>query len=391
MSYEYGALRGDDEEIRKVAEILSWAFANSVSDTDLWMRRAGLENIRVLRRDSAPAACLLFVPMGQFFGGSRVPMVGIAGVATAPEARGTGTATALMRAAVKELHESGAPLSTLYPATRTLYRRAGYEPAGGRFELKIPLTRIGLEERGLPVRLISDSDREAVVELYRESAAGRQGHLDRGEYVWNRVLNPRGESARGYAVERDGRIDGYVYLHEKLLQPSHYDVRVTDFAARSAESARRLLTFLADHATTGAGAYWNCGPADPLTQLLPEVGYELFLRNHWMVRVLDVAKALVARGYAEGMETELHLDVRDDLIPANSDNFVLQIAGGEGKVQRGGQGRLRLDVRGLAPLYTGHLSPAALVQSGLLEGEAADLRRAAAVFAGPAPWMPDMF
>src|SRR5262249_25447711 len=102
-------------------------------------------------------------------------------------------------------------------------------------------------------------------------------------------------------------------------------------------------------------------------------------------------RALTERGYIEGVTDELHLDVRDDLIPENQGRFVLSIAGGKGKVKRGGKGRLRLDVRGLAPLYTGHMHPASLAVAGLLTGHADEIRKAATIFSSPAPWMPDYF
>jgi predicted acetyltransferase len=391
VSFEYGPLQGDAGEMLAIAEILSWAFAFPAADAEPWMTKAGRENIRVLRKGKEIVATLVFVPMGQFFGGRRVPMVGVAGVATAPEHRGGGVATALMRSAVLDLHASGAPISTLFPATRPLYRRAGYEPAGCRFDVRIPVRGVSVKERGLTVRLMKESDRDAVVRLYREHAASRPGHLDRGSYIWSRVTGPRNQTARGYVIEQEGRVDGYVYLYLQRAHGYFFDVHVTDAVTRSAASTRRLLGFLMDHLTNGRDLYWRSGPADTLLQALPEVGFRIESEDHWMLRVVDVRKALAERGYLEGLEAELHLDVRDDLIPENQGRFVLSVSGGQGTVKKGGRGRLKLDVRGLAPLYTGHLHPAALAAAGLLEGAEADLRKAAAVFAGPAPWMPDMF
>ena len=387
----YGPLRDDTEELRVVSDLVGWSFGFAPADAEPWLRRGGIENVRVLRRGGAAVASLMVVPMGQFFGGRSVPMAGIAGVATAPEARGTGAATELMRTAMRDLRAAGWPISTLFPATRPLYRRSGYEPAGGRMELTMPVARIGMGDRKLPVRAIQAGDEEAVVAAYTEHARDVAGHLDRGDYIWSRVRAPRGEATRGYLVEQDGRVAGYVYLFEKRTVPPNFDLRITDVVARTPEAARRLLTFIGDHATTGSTVTWFTGPAGTLEQMLPEVGYELRLHDHWMLRVVDVAGALAVRGYPEGLEVEVHLDVRDELIPENQGRFVLSVAGGRGEVRKGGRGELRLDVRGLAPLYTGHLSPVALVASGLLEGPSAELARAAAVFAGPAPWMPDMF
>lgn len=65
--------------------------------------------------------------------------------------------------------------------------------------------------------------------------------------------------------------------------------------------------------------------------------------------------------------------------------------GGRGPVRRGGKGELAMDVRGLAPSFTGHLDAEALRLAGLVEGEPAALAAATARFAGPAPRMSDMF
>jgi predicted acetyltransferase len=391
VDHHYAPLADEPEEIRIVSDILGWSFSFPPVDAEPWLRRGGFENVRVLRRGVAPVASLMIVPMGQFFGGRSVAMAGIAGVATAPEARGTGAATMLMQSTVKELHAAGWLLSTLYPATRPLYRRAGYEPAGGRFEITARLSQISMGERRLTVRPIEPTDEANVILAYTEHARDVPGHLDRGEYIWSRIRNPRGEVGRGYLIERGGRVDGYVYMYQKRVAPPEFDLRVTDLVALSPETARRLLTFLADHASTGANVSWFTGPGGTLVQMLPEVGYEQRLHDHWMLRVLNVPSALAARGYPEGLEVELHLEVTDELIPQNQGRFVLQIANGRGEVKKGGRGDLKLDVRGLAPLYTSHLPPASLAASGLIEASPPALARASAAFGGPAPWMPEIF
>ena len=67
------------------------------------------------------------------------------------------------------------------------------------------------------------------------------------------------------------------------------------------------------------------------------------------------------------------------------------IRSSRGAVRRGGRGRLALDVRGLAPLYSGHLPAETLARAGALTGPAADQAAATATFAGAAPSMTDMF
>ena len=111
----------------------------------------------------------------------------------------------------------------------------------------------------------------------------------------------------------------------------------------------------------------------------------------WMTRVVNVPGALATRGYADAVDAELHVRVHDDVLPANDGAFVLRVAGGKAEVERGGTGALRIDVRGLAPLYTGYASPDELVAAGYAEADERSLLTAAAIFGGPAPWLADFF
>jgi predicted acetyltransferase len=50
-----------------------------------------------------------------------------------------------------------------------------------------------------------------------------------------------------------------------------------------------------------------------------------------------------------------------------------------------------MDIRTLASLYTGFLSPEALRSVGALVADDASVRLASALFCGPSPALPDMF
>jgi predicted acetyltransferase len=107
--------------------------------------------------------------------------------------------------------------------------------------------------------------------------------------------------------------------------------------------------------------------------------------------VVDVQKALEKRGYPEGIQGELHLEVRDDLIAENNGKFILSVTNGRGEVTKGGKGELQLDIRGLAPLYTNLFAPSALQVMGQLEGTETAISTATQIFTGSSPWMPDFF
>jgi predicted acetyltransferase len=389
VSDEYRpALEGD---LPILASILSWAFGSFGVDAEPWLRGAGLDNVRVYERGGTPVGCLLFIPMAQFFGGRSVQMVGISGVAVAPEMRGTGVAKALMRSAVEELSGRGVALSALYPTTRRLYRSVGYEPAGTYSELGIPMRDLAGEASSLPVRRLGPDDEAGVRALYRDRAIRRQGHLDRGAYSWRRVLEPREGSARAFVVGEPGAIEGYAIFYEKPTAARlHYDLIVTDLVASTERAYRSLFSLLGQHATLGESVVLLTGPGDPVVQRLPDGHFKGGGVHHWMTRIVDVAAALSARGYRTS-DARLEMEVRDDVLRRNAGRWVLAIRDGRGHVERGGGGSLSLDVRGLAPLYTGHASARDLSAQGLLSADETTLAVADAVFEAWAPWMPDFF
>lgn len=351
----------------------------------------GQENFRIILADGKLVGGLAIVHMGQFFGGNSVPTWGIAAVGVAPSVRGKGAATELMQAVMREAYEKGCPLSTLYPATQPLYRYAGYEVAGCLYDITLPLDVINMRDRSLNVRPIEEGDIEAIKHVYTQSVRHGNGPLDRGDYLWKRVFKPREGEADGFLVERDGEVEGYIYYIRRQGGKIFYSLRASDLAAITPEAGRRLLSFLADHRSLADQISLYHPSTGPIWNLLPEQSCQVRLDTQWMLRVTHVIKALEMRGYAAGMTGELHLEIHGDFIEENNGRFVLQVADRRGKVTPGGEGRLKVHIRGLAALYSGHRTARQLMIADLLEGEPADLDIAEGIFAGPSPWMCDQF
>lgn len=355
--------------------------------------REGMENIRLIWRGDEIAGGLSIIPMGQWFGGRSVPMGGIRIVAVAAHHRSSGVATHLLRKTLEELHARGVPLSTLYPATQPLYRRVGYEQAGVYLGYGVPTHMIDARDRALEIRPARESDQATIQELYRRRARQTSGNLDRGPWVWRRIFQPWKEKAYIYLIMRGGQAEGYVsyVIREQDGPPLRDLIYVLDSTTLTADAGRRLWTLFADHRSTCQQVRWRGAPADPRLYLLAEQKFEIFDRFDWMLRIVDVRGALEARGYPPSLRTEVHFEIWDDVLPHNNGRFTLEVAEGRGRVRAGGDGSVHLDIRGLAPLYTGHLSPAALQMTGHAKGSEHALAAAEAAFAGPETWMGDMF
>jgi len=381
-----------DQELKELAAIDGWSFGTSLEDSIAWLEQGGREHARVAADAGRVVGGLLLIPMGQWFGGRSVPTWGVAGVGVAPEHRGRKVALELMRAAVRECAAGGVALSTLYPATLTLYRAAGYAEAGSRFCYGARPADLAPRAERIPVRPLVEGEESRIDEAYSRFARRTSGYLDRGPYIWRRVRAPRlGPAPRAFLVEVDGAIEGYVYVGERSDGTGHYDLVVTDAVALTARAGRALLRLLWEHRSLGRTATWFGGPDHAFAALLPERSYTMALQDHWMVRICDVAAALAARDYAPGMRAELSLDLRDEIVENNSGRWRLEVDGGRATLRRGGDGELALDVRALAGLYTGFSSPWVLQRAGLLSGSDQVLSRAEAIFPGGSPAMADMF
>jgi predicted acetyltransferase len=387
----FGSRLQDEAEAQALKGVLEQCF--QVGGWDTFFRRIGPENFRVLRRGRKPAAGLAIYRMGQWFGGRSVPMAGIAAVGVPPEARGQGLAERLVAETLKGLHAEGTPLSALYPSTYRLYRKVGYEQAGFRCHYSIEVQNIGVRDRMLEMRPVELAGPEALRPLYERLARSGNGLLDRNAAIWERTLLPRsGEVKRAYLIGPPGREEGYVVFHQpEASGPGLYDLLVSDRIALSGSAQRRLWSFFADHSSLGGEVRWFGPPAEPALFVLPEPRVRLKRLELWMLRILDVRRALELRGYPQAWSQGLDLEVRDELLPRNNGRFVLEVQDGAAQVRKGGRGRLKLDVRALAALYSGLHGPHELHALGCLEGTRQALAEASGLFAGPKPWMPDGF
>ncbi len=392
----YGGIESDGDA-NAVARIVMHAFAGgSHEETLKWIDAVGRDCWRVLRDGEWIKACLFTMPMGIFLGGRSVPMSGVVAVGVAPEARGRGLATRLMLQSLREQREDGFALSGLFSAKQGLYRRVGFEQAGhfvryrvaiGEFVVRRDLELAG---DGLTVRTLGEGDRADVEAFYRAHAAAHDGMLDRGAYVWGRIAHWRGEDRHGWVIEDEkGEIEAYIYLSQRRKDNDfRQEIFVGDWQARSLRGWAALMRFCREFSSMGDEVVFRGSPTHPVCFLMDEQRIGDRGGEYWMLRVLDVAKALSARGYGAGTSCEAHLRIEDETLGAGGD-FVLRVDGGEGTVEAGGRGEIVMSEKTLAALVSGYLSMRQAIGLGLIGGTSADAL--SGVFEGGVPAMVDQF
>ena len=308
--------------------------------------------------------------MQQWWYGRSMPMAGIAGVKVAPEERGRGVGTAMMARLLRDVADRGYPVSVLYPATASLYRSFGWEMAGGKYQTVVPA-------RSLASLIGPD---ESV-------PAGRASHAA------GQDTTPAGPTVRR-ATPDDGAaivaVKSLVHdrlrhcgpntrepweLHDWLDDPEHFayladdgflsyrwgrqtgEIDVEELIAASAATARALWRILSSHATMATTIRACLAPDDPVHVLTREPDTQLRRTDAWMLRIVDVAAAIAARGFPEGVTVSVPLELADPALPVNAGGWRLEVTGGKGSLERAtggaGSGALRLGARGFAALFAG--------------------------------------
>lgn len=382
--FEYNTISNTEDE-QRLGKILKQCFNSSPENSKAYFQRIGRENFRSIRDSNQIIGGLAIIPQGQWFGGECVSMGGIAAVGIAPEYRGSGAALELMQQTIKELHKRGIPLSTLYAATQRLYRKVGYEQGGSLCSWEMPTQSIMMRNRTLPMQAVNLGHHQ-LHNLYHQQASSTNGYLQRHQSIWQEIVE---SSTYAYLIGED-QPQGYLIFKQQESSNSSCIV-IRDLVLLTPDAVRRFWAFIGDHRSQIAQVRWKHSPSEVLTLMLPEQTAKISDLGRWMVRIIVVIKALEKRGYPQGLEAELHLDICDDLIVENNDKFILKVAQGRGEVARGGRGELKLDISGLSPLYTGIFTPQQLQLVGWLEATETALLTATRIFATSSPWMADFF
>jgi len=381
----------DPSDMDRFLLLFRHAFASTANGTRQYVETVRPENFRVMRRNGAAVAGLGLLDMRQYFGGRGVPCRGISAVMVEPGERGRGTASRMMAAMLEETRAAGFPISALYPATLPLYAKVGYASAGDRITYRLPFGVIrGLRADPNP-ELMAPVDRSTLAGMQEERARRTNGLLDRCELLWQRALDSAAKPLDTWLIPGDDGPEGYLTMGAKSPDRT---LHVEDWVALTPRAGRAILGLLAGWHSQANAITWAGGPEDMLIHLLPEVGAGIASWEQWMLRITDVAGALTSRGWPLGVRGGLTLDVTDPLLAGNGGRYRLEVADGKAGVERltgACTADISLGVDALAMLYTGHLSPRTMASLELVEASEAALDTAATLFAGPRPWLSDMF
>ncbi|MFD2416882.1 GNAT family N-acetyltransferase [Amycolatopsis pigmentata] len=305
-----------------------------------------------------------------------VPAAGVTAVGVLPSHRRQGVLSALMRRQLEELRARGESLAVLLASEAVIYGRFGYGPATYTRHLKVQRHRSALalpRARGTAaaaetgsVELLRRAECGAILEeVYDRYRRQQPGALSRPHRWWSSGAGqpPVSKTPRYLAVHRDadGVPDGYAsYSTGEPPGTLTVDEVITTGDAVFTTLAR----FVLGHDLITQVVFKHFPPGHPLRwQLADFRAGQVSDHTDWLwVRLLDIPRALTARGWSA--EGEIVLDIDDPFLGEHS-RYLLTVRDGKaGCVPTDREPDLSLDVSDLGSVYLGGTAPSTLVRAG---------------------------
>ncbi|MFJ6602155.1 GNAT family N-acetyltransferase [Streptomyces lydicus] len=307
-----------------------------------------------------------------------VPAAGVSFVGVLPSHRRQGVLSAMMRHQLAELRARGEFLSVLMASEFPIYGRFGYGPATYTQRLTVPRHQAAFalpRARGTAGAPATGADTgsvellrraecgEILEEVYDRYRRAQPGALSRPHRWWALGAGqpPVSPAPRYVAVHRDadGVPDGYASYSVESGALTVDETIATDDAVFTS-----LARFVLGHDLVTKVVFKHVPPEHPLRRQLADFrAGQVSDDTDWLwVRLLDVPRALTARGWFT--DGELVLDVDDPFLGEHGRYLLTARDSKADCVPTDREPDLSLDVSDLGSIYLGGTAPSTLVRAG---------------------------
>lgn len=338
-------------------------------------------------------------------GGARVPTAGVAGVAVAPEYRGTGLAREVMTHLLAAARERGAVIATLFRTAPALYRSLGFEQVAELVDGQFPTSALrGLRPGSATLRRATAADGPAIRAVYASIASAGSCLLTRDGPAFETSDATLVASVDGVtlALDPSGDVVGYLSWNRGNKYGDSGVLTVLELLATTGDGYAALLSAVGAFDAVTPTVRLRTSGQDPIHWAIPGAGWQIREVSPYMLRVIDLAGAVAARGWPSGLAGEALLDVEDPACPWNTGLHRLVLQYGSGRIEPvtrseapavagNDQDVTRITPGGLAVLFAGSVPIRALRRGGLVAGSARSDPMLDAAFAGPQPAVLDYF
>ena len=310
--------------------------------------------------------------------GGLVPTAGITFVGTRPSYRRQGLLRKIVTRHFERMHAQGEqPLAVLVASQASIYHRYGFAVVTTRNSYQVEPRFIRfvhpLSQRGT-LREVAENENELLNRIYCTFCEERTGYLRRGKATWaGGVLRPAPDNSQLFKMiyEENGVAQGYVIY---TVEPSYVTdglpwqkVFIRDLAWLSGSAYAALWDHMSTFELADQVVWMRVPKDDPLPHLLLEPRrLNLGSSDGVMARIVDVARALPLRRYAE--EGALTFELIDPLCPWNNGCWQLEATCDGTEVRSTRQAaQVRLPVDTLSMLLFGQISASEAFRMGRMD------------------------
>lgn len=345
-------------------------------------------------------------------GGAAVPAAGVTWVAVLPTHRRRGILRQMMEHQLADVVDRGEPVAVLTASEGSIYRRFGYGVASESQHLELDAEAARLlpsaEEVGTLELVDAETAAKVFAEVYDRFRATRPGAVSRNAGCWTNILEDEPSQREGAGIAFhvvhhgvDGP-DGYLRyrIKQQWQRVASHQVIIKELRALTPEVEAALWQYALDVDLSTQVVAAHRPIDDPLPWRLADPRrLTMKHRGDWLwARILDPARVLSARGYADGVDGALTVGVRDGFASGWADGrFRLEVADGAATCERVDgdvdAADIALDVADLGSLWMGAVRASTLRAAGrLVAASPAALALADRLFAvDVAPWCDTAF
>jgi predicted N-acetyltransferase YhbS len=355
----------------------------------------GLDEVRVAEHRGTPVGACKLYRLRQRLGGTTLPMMGLAGVAIAPEHRRGGVGRTMCREALRLGRERGDVVSTLYAFRPDYYRALGWGLTGALHVYRFHPEMLPAGEPA-GVRLGTATDIRGMAECYARMLARAHGPIERTGAMWQHHLG--GGRAHSFVLD-EGGVRGYLLArYGPGASREQRVLHITELIADDAAAYDALVGWISRQRDLWRNVSYDAWPDEHFALRLrdPRTPGHRHGRGLWdptarvmrgpMLRLLDVRAAFERRAeWGASPPVRFRVEPQDSELPDNNLPFEVDHDGLHTAIRDGAgtpPARLAAGAAALAQIYAGELPVSAAIRFGVAEASG-NVRALDAFFAAP--------
>lgn len=353
-------------DIEKLIELWSQSFVIPLDQVSSWVNEKNIKNCIGLFEKNKLISALNIIPFEFYIRGKILTLSGIGGVATFPEYRGKNYIHYLLSEALRISKEKGLFFSMLYPFSYEFYRNFGWELGGFQRKYIRKTYTIPKFEKIEMVKRIPLEEWKIIKRIYEKYVISFTGPIKRTEERWENLIFRTKDLTYLYIWE-DTEPQGYLLYSIDTIPTRRILVR--EMICLNISSYKGFLALFSRQSMNIEEVQWVTPINDLTSFVLPNPRGECYIEPTFMIRIVDLVKAIENIYFSEELNEVLKIEVKDPYGIWNEGVWEIEIKNGKGKIEKGKEKDISLSINTLSQIFSGILSPIKAFQLGFLEAK----------------------